>query len=97
MICYPKRNMDKNMMSKLSSAVMLVGGIMAIAYYGWKLAEKMKCYCKKKSDCGCIKPDPQEYSHFSENDYLSHDHKEYYGKCGCFDNPDGCPDEEDEE
>ena len=29
MICYPKRNMDKNMLSKLSSAVMLVGGIMA--------------------------------------------------------------------
>ena len=95
MIYCQKRTMEKNSLTKLSAAVMLVGGAMMIAYYGWKLTEKVKCRCKKKEDCGC-KTEPHEYGHFSENDYLSHDHKDYYGKCGCFDNPDGCSEDEEE-
>ena len=48
MIYCPKRTMEKNSLTKLSAAVMLVGGAMMIAYYGWKLTEKVKCRCKKK-------------------------------------------------
>ena len=84
---------EKNSLSTLSSAVLLVGGAMAIAYYGWQLAEKLMCQCHKKNhcDCGCsheIEP-PLDYDHFSENDCLSHDAKDYYGHCGCFDDAEG--------
>ena len=83
---------EKDSLTKLSSAVLLVGGAMAIAYYGWQLAEKLMCECHKKErcDCGCTYPDPPlDYDHFSENDCLSHDAKDYYGHCGCFDDADG--------
>ena len=105
MFCLPKscNNTcpEKDPVGKLSAAVMLVGGAMAIAYYGWKLAEKIKCECEKKSGCICgcdtNTAHTNDYSHVSENDCLSHDAKDYYGKCGCFDNPDGCADDLPEE
>ena len=97
MFCIPKSCgntcNEKDSLSKLSSAVLLVGGAMAIAYYGWRLADKLMCECHKKShcDCGCGSEaeQPLDYDHFSENDCLSHDAKDYYGHCGCFDSTDG--------
>lgn len=105
MFCQTKRCCnEKSTLSKLSAAVMLVGGAMAIAYYGYKFVEKMKCKCKEKDNynnygCTC---DPDEverhkYDHASENDCLSHAEKDYYGQCGCFDNAHGNPGTEGEE
>ncbi len=105
MLCLPKSCSggcgEKDTLDKLSSAAMLVGGVMAIAYYGWKLAEKIGCECRKHDSfrCACETNTAHSnaYSHVSENDCLSHDAKDYYGKCGCFDNPDGCADDLPEE
>ena len=101
MFCLPKPCNEKNTLDTLSSAVMLVGGAMAIAYYGWKLTEKIMCKCdaKRPFSCGCDTntAHSNDYSHVSENDCLSHDAKDYYDKCGCFDNPDGCADDLPEE
>lgn len=98
MLCQPKRCCEKeNALSKWGAALALIGGVMAIAYFGWKLMEKMKCRCKchhtENYGCTC---DPDEiehhkYDHASENDCLSHAEKDYYGQCGCFDNSHGNP------
>lgn len=95
MFCQPKRcRAEKSAMTKLSVALMFTGGLLATAYYGCKLMEKIKGKCKKKDDCNCgcdDEPILHEYDHVSENDCLCHDKKDYYDQCGCFDNEDGIP------
>ena len=96
MFCQSKRcQPEKSTLTKLSEAAMLAGGILAIAYFGYKLMDKIRCKCQdKKNDiCGCGFDDEvtHEYDHVSENDSLCHDKKDYSGKCGCFDSEDGNP------
>ena len=95
MFCQPKRcRSEKTAMEKLSTAMMFTGGLLATAYFGYKLFEKIKCKCKSKTDCDCgceDEPILHEYDHVSENDCLCHDKKDYYNQCGCFDSEDGTP------
>ncbi len=104
MFCQSKRCYnERSTLSKLSDAALLTGGLMAAAYFGYKLYEKMRCKCKEKGTenygC-CCDPDEIEqhkFDHASENDCLSHAEKDYYGQCGCFDNSHGNPGTEGEE
>lgn len=102
MFCLPKPcNNEKTALKNLSATVMLLGGMLGIIYFGWRLMEKLRPLCKKKlhCDCGCNDDttEPHSYDHVSEGDCLSHDAKDYYGKCGCFDNADGCADSDDKD
>ena len=99
MFCLPKAcHSEKSALKDLSATVMLLGGILGIVYFGWKLAEKLRPLCEKKHRCTCCCDDDASehngYDHFSEGDCLSHDAKDYYGRCGCFDD-DGGTDGED--
>lgn len=95
MFCQTKRcRPEKSGMAKLSTALMFTGGLLATAYFGYKLMEKIRCKCRDKNHCGCgceDEPVAHEYDHVSENDSLCHDKKDYYNQCGCFDTEDGNP------
>ena len=85
---------EKSGWEKLSTFMMLIGGLVAAVYFGYRLMEKLRCKCKKQDlcTCGCEdEPVDHEYDHVSENDCLCHDKKDYYNRCGCFDTPDGNP------
>ena len=85
---------EKNTLSKLSAAALIIGGVAATAYFGYRLMEKIRCKCHNKTDCdhtdGFSAMDIHDFEHVSENDCLCHDKKDYYGQCGCFDNEKGC-------
>ena len=90
MFCHPKScHCEKSSMDKLSSAAMFTGGILATAYFGYLLWEKLKCKCQftVDKDLGCP-PDTASHDtdHISENDCLCHSQKDYYGQCGCLGN-----------
>ena len=91
-------------LEKLSTVTTLTAGLLATAYFGYKLTEMMLQKCKGHGHCTCgceDEPVHHEYDHYSENDSLCHDKKDYYHTCGCFDTEDGnppiCDDKESEE
>jgi len=89
MFCHPKSCCrDKSTIEKLSIAAMLIGGLTATVYYGYRLMEKLKCKCQCHNPSDMSAPPDtasHDYDHISENDCLCHDQKDYYGQCGCFD------------
>ncbi len=102
MFCQVKKcHQKKGALSAMSEWALLVGGLSAAAYFGYRLFEKLSCRCgdrggaKVSRDGGCLchmdGEVTHEYDHVSENDCLCHDKKDYYGKCGCFDAEDGNP------
>lgn len=91
MFCLPKmRSTENNSVNTATSTVLMIGGIMAIAYYGWKIADELWCKCRCKPHCDChpstdTAHNRHPHDHISENDCLDHADKDYYGRCGCFD------------
>ena len=81
-------------LEKLSAAATLAAGLLATVYFGYKLTEIMLQKYKQQGMCHCgceDEPVAHEYDHYSENDSLCHEKKDYYHTCGCFDTEDGNP------
>ena len=95
MLCQLNRSRtEKSGMEKLATLSLITAGLAATAYFGYQLFEKMRGSCKKDDACRCgceDEPVAHEYDHYSENDSLCHDKKDYYHTCGCFDTDDGNP------